>query len=175
MAIPINKEELLKAIDGNFAKLMTDLVSVPEERAKAIEMEGHAKGSLMSVADLVAYLIGWGELVLKWQANKEKGEAVSFPEEGYKWNELGRLAQKFYRDHAHLDYAARLARLGAVKSDIVAMIECCDTQKLYGEPWYESYTLGRMIQLNTASPYANARNRVRRWKRENLETQPQCE
>ncbi|MFD0387572.1 ClbS/DfsB family four-helix bundle protein [Tistrella bauzanensis] len=30
-------------------------------------------------------------------------------------------------------------------------------------PWYKTRTLGRMIQLNTASPYRNARGRLRRW------------
>ena len=49
----------------------------------------------MSVSDLVAYLIGWGELVLKWNEKKEKREKVDFPETGYKWNELGKLAKKF--------------------------------------------------------------------------------
>ena len=36
---------------------------------------------------------------------------------------------------------------------------------LYGEAWYGKYPLGRMIQLNTSSPYANARARLRKWKK----------
>ncbi|MDH8045884.1 colibactin self-protection protein ClbS, partial [Klebsiella pneumoniae] len=58
-------------------------------------LEGHAKGTTISVANLVSYLIGWGELVLHWHDQEAKGKTIIFPEEGFKWNELGRLAQKF--------------------------------------------------------------------------------
>ncbi len=51
----------------------------------------------MSPADLVAYLIEWNNLVLKWLDRDDRGEPVDFPGAGFKWNELGLLAQKFYR------------------------------------------------------------------------------
>jgi hypothetical protein len=38
--------------------------------------------------------------------------------------------------------------------------------QLYGVTWYEKWTLGRMIQFNTASPYQNAVGRIRKWKKE---------
>ncbi|ARR51641.1 ClbS/DfsB family four-helix bundle protein [Photobacterium damselae] len=37
--------------------------------------------------------------------------------------------------------------------------------QLYQEPWYEKWTLGRMIQFNTSSPMKNVRTKVRRFKR----------
>lgn len=66
----------------------------------------------MSIHNLVAYLIGWGQLVLKWNDRKSQGHEVDFPETGFKWNELG-----------------------------------------------------KMIQLNTASPFKNATARIRKWKK----------
>ncbi|SDK40013.1 Protein of unknown function [Pedobacter sp. ok626] len=47
--------------------------------------------SLMSINNLLAYLIGWGELVLKWNRKKDNNEPVDFPDTGYQWNELGKL------------------------------------------------------------------------------------
>ncbi|WP_218665788.1 ClbS/DfsB family four-helix bundle protein, partial [Acinetobacter sp. Colony158] len=35
--------------------------------------------------------------------------------------------------------------------------------ELYEKSWYNQWTMGRMIQLNTASPYLNAKNRVSKW------------
>ena len=35
------------------------------------------------------------ELVLKWLERDADGEPIDFSETGFKWNELGRLAQKF--------------------------------------------------------------------------------
>lgn len=48
----------------------------------------------------------------------------------------------------------------------MALVEGETYATLYGAPWYEKYTLGRMIQFNTSSPYANARARLRKWKKD---------
>ena len=106
MAIPSTQAELLLAIDESYAKLVRELDAIPIERVDERVLEGHAKSSVMSVRDLVAYLTGWGELVLKWHAGRQAGAAVDFPETGFKWNELGRLAQKFYGDYDGLSYDA---------------------------------------------------------------------
>lgn len=167
MTVPHNKQELLDAIRTNYQKLVADLVSVPAERAHEATLEGHVQGTPMSVADLVAYLIGWNALVLKWCAAKSSGLPVDFPETGYKWNELGSLAQKFYADNADEDYPRLLRRFADVHARILALVEGETDASLYGAPWYEKYAQGRMIQFNTSSPYANARARLRKWKKAN--------
>lgn len=167
MVIPTSKAELANAVRANYLKLRTDLDGVPEALSREPTLEGHAKGTVMSVHDLVAYLVGWGELVLKWHGGRSAGKAVDFPETGYKWNELGRLAQKFYADYADLSYPALLDRFASVTERILAVIEETGNEDLYGKPWYEAHTLGRMIQFNTSSPFDNARKRLRRWKKEN--------
>ena len=167
MAVPQNKQELLDAIRTTYQKLTADLASVPPECTQEATLEGHAQGTQMSVSDLVAYLIGWNLLVLKWCDGKAKGLPVDFPETGYKWNELGRLAQKFYADHAGVAYADLLRQFSDVNGRIMALVEQETDASLYGTPWYEKYTKGRMIQFNTSSPYANARVRLRTWKKAN--------
>ena len=119
----------------------------------------------MSPADLVSYLIGWNSLVLKWLEQDDRGAAVDFPETGFKWTQLGPLAQKFYADYRHLDWPALLDRLTVAKIRLVDTISARPEDELYGRPWYGKWTKGRMIQLNTSSPYANARARIRAWLR----------
>ena len=165
MPVPQNKQELVSEIETNYAKLIADLETIPVELTSNKELEGHAKGTLMSVSDLVAYLVGWGELVLKWNRKKAAGELVDFPETGYKWNELGRLAQKFYADFDGLGYADLLIALEKTKVEILQIIDVDSNQALYHEPWCDKWPKGKMIQLNTSSPYKNARARVRKWKR----------
>jgi hypothetical protein len=165
VAVPQNKRELLDAIGRGYQKLADDLSRVPPESARDATLAGHAKGTWMSVSDLVAYLIGWHLLVLKWCDAKAHGRPVDFPETGYKWNELGRLAQKFYADHRDISYVDLLRQLADVHSRIVAHVEQETDAALYGTPWYGKYSQGRMIQLNTASPYSNARGRLRAWKK----------
>ena len=130
-------------------------------------MTGHRKNTTMSMYNLVAYLIGWGELVLKWHRKKDRGEEPDIPETGFKWTELGQLAQKFYADYKTEDFGSLLKRLDKVKGKIVQLVESKENAELYGVPWYRIYPMGKMIQLNTASPYRNAHGRIRRWKKEN--------
>ncbi|RMX08175.1 DfsB family protein [Corticibacter populi] len=165
MAVPQSKIELLNAIDTQFGKLQEALHAIPPEQAHTPGMEGHAKGTFMSPANLVAYLLGWNTLVLKWLQCDADGLPIDFPETGFKWNELGKLAQKFYRDYEALPWAQLLDQLVAAKTAIVARIETSNDAALYGRPWYGKWTQGRMIQFNTASPYANARNRLRAWRK----------
>ncbi|MBB6097966.1 hypothetical protein HNR42_001389 [Deinobacterium chartae] len=167
MAVPKNKDELLKAINSNFDKLIKDLNRVPVDLASKRTMEGHVAGTRMSVSDLVAYLVGWNELVLKWMDRDAAGKPIDYPDTGFKGNELGKLAQKFYRDCEDVPYPQLLDRLQRAKDEIVVFIESRDNNTLYERPWYEKWTMGRMIQFNTSSPYDNARARLRRWLKDN--------
>lgn len=163
MAVPDNRQALLDAMRSTYDKLARDLARVPAGRAREATLEGHAAGTRMSVADLVAYLIGWQQRVLSWCEDRARGLPGDFPAPGYRWNELGRLARQFYADRAGQDYAALRRQLEQGHARLVALVEQGSDASLYGAPWYERYTQGRMIQLNTAAPYANARARLRRW------------
>lgn len=166
MAIPSTKEELIIAIESNYKKLKAEIDLTSEELSDVKTLEGHSKESVMSVKDLISYLIGWGELVLKWNLKKELNETVDFPEIGFKWNELGKPAQKFYQDYENEDFNQLKLKLDSTVEKISDFINSKSNEQLYGISWYEKYTLGRMIQLNTSSPYANARIRLRKWKKE---------
>lgn len=166
MAVPESKDELIKAINSNFELLDKKLGAIIPQFAFEPLMEGHAKGSTISIAQLISYLIGWGELVLHWHEQEVKGETIVFPERGYKWNELGHLAQKFYRDHENItEYEKLLALLQENKQKILTLIKHFSNDELYGKPWYKQWTRGRMIQFNTASPYKNASGRLNKLKK----------
>ncbi|MTH47382.1 ClbS/DfsB family four-helix bundle protein [Intestinirhabdus alba] len=163
MSVPQTKSELLAAIDKNFSKLVGYLDAIPAELAVMKTMEGHAKGTQMSVHNLVSYLLGWNSLVIKWMVSDAQGAPVDFPETGYKWNQLGLLAQKFYADYDGLNWSELQARLRSAKAEIVSLINQRSDEVLYGSPWYTKWTMGRMISFNTSSPYANANGRLRKW------------
>ncbi|MBI6217587.1 ClbS/DfsB family four-helix bundle protein [Proteus sp. DFP240708] len=167
MSVPQTKVELLLAIDKNFNKLISYLDAIPIETTSERSMDGHAKGTKMSVRDLVSYLLGWNSLVVKWITSDAKGLPIDFPDTGYKWNQLGLLAQKFYSDYSELNYDSLIAELRAVKNEIVALIDERTDDILYGKPWYTKWTMGRMISFNTSSPYANANGRLKKWARNN--------
>jgi hypothetical protein len=166
-SIPKNKAELQQAITVAFDKLLTDYSTIPAEISRETGVVGNVKGSSISVSDTVAYLIGWGKLVLKWYDLKSKNQPVDFPETGYKWNELGLLAQSFQLQYQEWPYEKLLEEFKVTTANILALIASLDDQTLYGEPWFEKYTLGKMIQFNTSSPMMNMRAKVRKFKKIN--------
>ena len=151
MNVPQTKSELLLAIDKNFNKLISYLNAIPPELTLDNSMDGYCKGTEMSVRDLVSYLLGWNTLVVKWITSDGKGLPVNFPETGFKWNQLGLLAQKFYSDYSELDYNALITELEEVKDEIVKLIDGLTDDALYAKPWYTKWTMGRMISFNTIS------------------------
>jgi hypothetical protein len=165
MAIPKDKDELLKAIVDNYKKLTTELANIPIDLTEKKELDGHSKNTLMSINNLVAYLVGWGQLVLKWNDKKSKGLEVDFPETGFKWNELGQLAQKFYMDFEKDDFKTLNVKLNKTTNEILKLIERKTNKELYETAWYDKWTFGKMIQLNTSSPFKNAKDRIRKWKK----------
>ena len=167
MAIPKNKEELLHSILGNYEKLKTELAGIPSELAGIRALEGHSKNTVMSVNNLLAYLVGWGQLLLKWSDRKDKGLEVDFPETGFKWNELGRIAQKFYQDYEQDDFQTLILKLDNKTYEVLKLVESKTNNELYELAWYDKWPLGKMIQLNTTSPFKNAKDRIRKWKKMN--------
>ncbi|WP_191603636.1 ClbS/DfsB family four-helix bundle protein [Marinomonas algicola] len=165
-SVPRNKDELVLAIKSIFPKLMADYRSIPKSKVRKPAIEGNVKDTLISISDTVAYLIGWGKLVLKWHHLKSKSQHVDFPETGYKWNQLGLLAESFHEKYSGWKYEDLLAELESTVNEILLLISRLSNYELYGIAWYEQWTLGRMIQFNTSSPMKNMRTKVRRFNRE---------
>ncbi|WP_417559759.1 ClbS/DfsB family four-helix bundle protein [Marinomonas sp.] len=166
-SVPQSKDELLSAINSIFPKLMDDYRIVPESLSRKCELEGNIKGTQISVCDTVAYLVGWGKLVLKWHSLKSQGLPVDFPDTGYKWNQLGLLAVSFHAEYSDWKYEDLLTELDSTTNELISLISSLSNEELYETTWYEKWTLGRMIQFNTSSPMKNMRTKVRRFNKSN--------
>jgi hypothetical protein len=166
-SVPKNKAELQKSISVAFQKILADYSTIPSKVSREIGVIGNVKGTEISVSDTISYLIGWGKLVLKWYDLKSKNQPVDFPETGYKWSELGKLAQHFHSEYHDWSYGNLIKEFTATTDRILVLVESLDNQKLYGETWFEKYTFGKMIQFNTSSPMVNMRGKVRKFKKLN--------
>lgn len=165
-SIPQSKEELKQAIQTTFTKLLEEYHSLPPEHARTVGVDGNVKGTKISPSDTLAYLVGWGQLVLKWYTLKEQGEQVDFPETGYTWNQLGQLATHFHQSYSQREYEGLLTEFEETIQSLLQLIESLDNSALYEHTWYKKWTLGRMIQFNTSSPMKTTRTKIRRFKRE---------
>lgn len=166
-SVPTNKRELQLAIQLVFDKILVDYESIPADLSRTLGVEGNVKGTEISVSDTLAYLIGWGKLVIKWQRLSSANEPVDFPETGYKWNELGKLAQRFHYEYRDWNYGDLLSEFKQTVNEVLSLIDSLSDHQLYGLAWYQKYTLGKMIQFNTSSPMKNMRAKVRKFKKNN--------
>lgn len=164
-SISKNKTELSQSIRVAFEKLLADYADIPEKHSRTIGIVGNIKDSEISVCDTLSYLIGWGNLVLKWYERKSKNLEVDFPETGYNWNELGELAQYFHQQYHDWSYEKLLTEFQSTIERILFLIDTLDDGELYAQGWYKNYSFGRMIQFNTSSPMKNIRTKVRRFKK----------
>lgn len=164
-SVPQNKSELVDSITLAFRKLSDDYRSIPDELSKVIAIDGNVKGTTISVCDTLAYLVGWGKLVLKWHSLKSQSQHVDFPETNYKWNQLGLLAQSFQKEYQDWSFSSLQTEFKTTTQNILVLVDSLDNETLYGISWYEKWTFGRMIQFNTSSPMKNVRTKVRRFKK----------
>ena len=92
-----NKQQLLDEINKT-AKLFIDEFSELSESDKDKFIEGVDR----TPAQMIAYQLGWLDLVKSWDDDELAGKTPVLPAEGYKWNQLGELYQHFYHIYQDL-------------------------------------------------------------------------
>ncbi|MGL4873823.1 MAG: ClbS/DfsB family four-helix bundle protein, partial [Clostridium sp.] len=50
-------------------------------------------------AQMIAYQLGWMNLIIDWEKREQEGEEVITPTSNYKWNNLGGLYEEFYKQY----------------------------------------------------------------------------
>ncbi len=164
-SIAENKSELKDGLVNISDKIFEDYKSIPAELSRVCSVEGNVKGTVISICDTLAYLVGWGKLVVKWHLLKSNGKDVDFPETGFNWNQLGALATRFHEEYKDWNLADLIVEYERTINQIISIIDQTSDADLYGKTWYRKYSLGRMIQFNTVSPMKNMRTKIRRFKK----------
>ena len=79
-------------------------------------------------------------MILKWNKNFKNPEKLELPEKGFKWNELGKLAQKFYKDYEKYGFEELKALFQKNNSEILKMLKKHTNEELYEQTWYTKWT-----------------------------------
>lgn len=164
MPLPASKAELVANLTKAYKKLDAEFDDIAVELERECGIEGD-----VSCCDIVAYQIGWGELLLGWDKSELAGVAAVMPAAGFKWNQLGDLAISFYQTHRDLSLAQLRDMFFQLFQDLCYWIDNLTEQELF-EPLVRQWTgdkwaMVKWIQINTIAPYQSARTKVRRWKR----------
>lgn len=87
-----NREELILEI-SNRAKLFIEEFNDINEKDKDKLIDGVDR----TPAQMIAYQLGWMNLILNWESQEQLGFVVTTPTQDYKWNNLGGLYESFYK------------------------------------------------------------------------------
>lgn len=154
---------LSKDIVSAYEKLTTVLLQISSE-------DRLIRGSDGTIADLIAYQIGWGTLLIGWYEAGIRGEVPVMPGEGFSKWDYNALAKHFYQKY-HLDgYLQQEKVFSEVVQRIVEIVEeehrTGNLDKLGVWQWCtlasgKHWPLSKWVKVNTVSPYARATRLVR--------------
>lgn len=122
-------------------------------------------GGKVSVADLIAYQIGWGKLLISWCQAGVQGKNPEMPGNGFSTWDYAGLANHFYATYQFDSFAQQALEFYNVVTQIVALVEqeyiSGNLDKLGVWSWCtlpsgKQWPLSKWVQVNTVAPYKRA-------------------
>lgn len=153
-----NKSELIDILQKEYAKLDRLITPILAEQAM---LKDEAE---TSIKDVVAHRAHWITLFLGWYADGQAGKTVHFPAEGYKWNELKRYNADLRAAQKDVDWAAAQALLKQEYTALLAFVQTCSNEDLYGGPMRGAknhWTPGRWAEAAGPSHFRSAAKYIR--------------
>lgn len=162
-----DKQALLDAVQTALDKYLAEFDHIPESAAHTRAADGGKTPS-----EHLSYQLGWVGLLLDWERREQAGEEVHTPAQGFKWNNLGGLYQKFYDTYGVYTLAEQQAMLRGKTAELCAWIQGLNDGELFGagqRKWADNaaqWPLWKWIHINTVAPFTNFRTQIRKWKKE---------
>ncbi|MFA9558972.1 ClbS/DfsB family four-helix bundle protein [Evansella sp. AB-rgal1] len=123
-------------------------------------------------SQMVAYQLGWINLILSWEQDNKHGKNVITPTPNYKWNNLGELYQSFYDKYAEYSLETMIEIFNHDVNEIIQLVESYNDKELFeqgGRQWAtstpSSWPIWKWIHINTVAPFKTFRAKVRKWKK----------
>lgn len=164
---------LSKVIQKEYNKLISLIAQIPLKTRTLKLMQG--TGGKVSIADIVAYQIGWGTSVLEWYKAGVKGKMPLMPGHGFAiWDYVG-LARYFYKKYQYDNGYKQEKMLHNVVKQIIAVVENefqnSNLEKIGVWPWCtlpsgKQWPLSKWITINSSSAYKRASALIRKFLKE---------
>lgn len=159
--------DLIKKEYNNLVFVLED-VALSDRTIKTID----GTGGKVSVTDLIAYQIGWGNLLIGWYETGLKGRMPQMPGEGFtKWDYVG-LARHFYQKYQYDSGKNQEQELYNTVIKIIAIVEHAHQTKnldTFGTfAWCtlssgKQWPLSKFVAVNTVAPYKRATALIRKF------------
>jgi hypothetical protein len=122
-------------------------------------------------AEIIAYQLGWLELVRSWDQKELEGQAFLMPAQDYKWNELGGLYQSFYSTYSEYSLTELRSLFRQSEQQWLDWVSTLTEEELFiqgSRKWTgtkDNWPMARWIHINSAAPFKSFRGKIRKWKK----------
>ncbi|RKJ50830.1 DfsB family protein [Butyricicoccus sp. 1XD8-22] len=162
-----NKQTLINEITKR-AKLFINEFRTVNNLDKDILVNGVDR----TPSQMIAYQLGWINLILSWEQDNKEGKEVITPTPDYKWNNLGGLYQSFYDRYADDSIEMLINMFEQNVNNIIQLVESYNDTELFeqgGRQWAtttpSNWPIWKWIHINTVAPFKSFRAKIRKWKR----------
>jgi hypothetical protein len=125
--------------------------------------------------EIIAYQLGWMNLVMGWDRDEKVGKTVIMPAPNYKWNQLGGLYQSFYHTYAPYSLNELRSLFKETEQQWQDWIDSLSEEELFTQGlrhWTGNnprWPMVRWIHINSVAPFKNFRSKIRKWKKVQLQ------
>ena len=161
-----SKEDLMKTLHAKYLLLDAEYEGV-DNSDKDLRLPEVDK----TPAEILAYQLGWLQLVMGWDKAEREGQTVHMPSPDYKWNQLGGLYQSFYEQYAAYSLAELRGLFRQTEELWLEWIGTLTDEELFTQgvrKWTgdkENWPMARWIHINSVAPFTSFRAKLRKWKK----------
>ncbi|MBV1820324.1 ClbS/DfsB family four-helix bundle protein [Anaerosalibacter bizertensis] len=162
-----NKEELISEIRKTAGLFIKEFEDINEEDKDAL-LEGVDR----TPSQMIAYQLGWMNLILSWDEDELNGKEVITPSPNYKWNKLGGLYASFYAEYESYSLSALQKQFNEVLEKFIDWFNNFSDEEVFNQDvrkWASSTTsrwpICKWVHINTVAPFKSFRTRIRKWKK----------
>ncbi len=162
-----NKKELIEEIEKT-AQLFISEFDTVKENDKNKNFEGIDR----TPAQMIAYQLGWMNLVMGWDKEELEGKEVITPTQAYKWNKLGELYERFYEDYNEYSLFELKELFRNCTEQIIIWLNNFPEDELFSQDarkWASStpskWPVWKWVHINTVAPFKTFRTKIRKWKK----------
>lgn len=164
-----NKSELIEAIKNSANLFTEEYFNIKETSMNIIDKE-----AAYSPFQMLAFCVGWMDLVLSWENEEQKGIQTTTLASEWKWNDLDWLYQSFYDKYNNYSLNELLNNFNQKTEDIIKLINDLHDEELFENGkrnWAKTagkeFSVCKLIHLNTVANFKNFRSKIRKWKKNN--------
>mgnify|MGYP000031550872 FL=1 len=123
-------------------------------------------------AQMLAYQLGWMDLLLGWEQDERAGRQVVTPAPDYRWNRLGGLYSSFYEQWQDAPLSRLQEAFRERVDGVVDLVGSLSPEELFTpgrRAWASStpssWPVAKWVHINTVAPFTSFRTKIRVWKR----------